>query len=1389
MIRRLLIGLAILLLLPLLVASWLVASESGLHWAFDTARPRIAAELEVTGLSGRILGPLRVESLRYRDASIAVSTASVDLRWNLWALLGGRLDVEAVEIDALAIEMPATEAAAEVTAEAVALPAALPAIELPLRLRVDGLAIDGIDIRQGDTRVHVDSLRLAGGWSARGIDIERLEVDAGDHGAQLAGRLDPTGNYSHDLKLAWRTLLRSGERLEGDGRLAGNLEQTRLAQSIRGAAPLELEVVLEQPLTRRGWRLTAVSDAFDTTRLDPALPPLGGMLRIEASGDATSFAARGEIRADSGLPVPVAANFELGQARFDADYAGIEIDALRIDTADGRLRADGRLAFTPSLAWQAQLRLADINPGRFAPAWPGRLGAELASSGQIEDGKPRAQFEISGLRGELRGYPVSLEGRLGLDGERLDIAGLEFESGNTGATLAGALGKRIDLRWTLDSPDLAELYPEASGSLVAGGTVAGPRAAPTVQATFVGTGLAFAGYAAAQIDGSAKLDLPAEPGLAQATQNLDLAFVALDLRRDTLVLKRVEINADPRRIRARAEAQAGSARLELAGRLDGLAWRGQLVGAEFETADFGHWKLAAPAPLALSAEQVSLRDLCLADASGARLCTTLTGAGADWQAEYDLTRLPLARLSPWLPPAVRLDGLAATRGNLRLAAGERLRGELAAELAPGVAVYRLTADREERLAYGGGDIGVTFGDGGIDANVQLRLRDDERLGGRLRLAGAEALALTPRNQPLEGAARLNLRDLAPLEAWFADIDGLRGRADIDVSFGGTLAAPRIGGEARLAEIAFTLPRLALEVERLDAVARSDNLETISYRLDAALAGGRVEADGSLRVDPDAGWPGSLRLRGSRLALARLATPWLPPDFELDGRLELESELELSLPDRLRGTARLTAREGSLAYPLPGGEPGRWTFRDAGLELALDADGLTARSEMVIGENSLLARIELPGARVLALDPATQSIAARLELDVRDLSLLESLQPDLQQPRGQIRVNLDAGGTLAQPRLVGRAELRDGALRIPRLGLELVEMSLTATSDEQGSVNFTAGARSGDGSIAITGESELDAGRGYPTRVQIDGSQFLIARIPEATVVVSPNLVVTVREQTVDVQGDLRVPRAKLQPRDVTSAASVSEDTVIIGGDRPPEKKWQVTAKVNVILGERVTFFGFGFEGRLDGNLTIEEQPGQPTRGNGIINIHDGRYRAYGQRLDIESGRLLFAGGPLANPGLDLRAVRKAGSVTAGLRVGGRLRQPQIELFSSPAMGQTDTLSYLLTGGPLETATGEQGAMMANAALALGLTGGDRIARSLGDRFGFDDLRVESSDSGEQASLVVGRYLSPRLYVSYGVGLVESINTLNLRYRITERWRLEAEQGAEQGADLLFSIER
>jgi len=522
----------------------------------------------------------------------------------------------------------------------------------------------------------------------------------------------------------------------------------------------------------------------------------------------------------------------------------------------------------------------------------------------------------------------------------------------------------------------------------------------------------------------------------------------------------------------------------------------------------------------------------------------------------------------------------------------------------------------------------------------------------------------------------------------------------------------------------------------------------------------------------------------------LLTPWLPADLTLDGNFNATAALKFQAPDQLLGQINIELLPGTVSYPLLEGERDRWDYRGGTVAVSLSEQGVIASTEIAMGNGDRLhINTELPGANLFALDHQRQTLHADAELSVHDLGLIEAMLLEVQDLKGNITLNLTASGTLARPRLSGEAHLLGGALRIPRLGLNIHRLELNGKSQTVEKFNFDLKAYSGDGNLLIRGQTQLDASKGWPTEINISGNAFEASRIPEAQVQISPDLKVNIQHHTIAIQGDIHIPYAKLQPKDITTAARVSEDVEIVGGTKSTAEAWLLDTRIRLTLGERVHFYGFGFEGRLEGSLLLEDIPGNLTRATGEINIPEGRYRAYGQRLDIELGRLLFTGGLLTNPGLDLRAVRHIGNITTGLKVRGSLNQPQMELFSNPAMGQTDALAYLLLGAPIENASGEQGAMMAKAALALSLSGGDHLARTLGDRFGLDEMRVESSDEGDQASLVVGRYLSPKLYVSYGVGLIEAFNTLTLRYKIADKWQLKAESGEYQGADILYTIER
>ena len=128
-----------------------------------------------------------------------------------------------------------------------------------------------------------------------------------------------------------------------------------------------------------------------------------------------------------------------------------------------------------------------------------------------------------------------------------------------------------------------------------------------------------------------------------------------------------------------------------------------------------------------------------------------------------------------------------------------------------------------------------------------------------------------------------------------------------------------------------------------------------------------------------------------------------------------------------------------------------------------------------------------------------------------------------------------------------------------------------------------------------------------------------------------------------------------------------------------------------------------------------------TSGTGELSIEDGKYSAYGRQLDIQRGRLIFNGGVVDEPGIDIRAVKVFPDVTAGINVRGSLRQPRISYFSDPSLTQSQILSLLLAGGSLESVQNRQN----GAAAQLIAQGGAMLAQQFGSKVGIQDVGLES----------------------------------------------------------------
>jgi translocation and assembly module TamB len=368
-------------------------------------------------------------------------------------------------------------------------------------------------------------------------------------------------------------------------------------------------------------------------------------------------------------------------------------------------------------------------------------------------------------------------------------------------------------------------------------------------------------------------------------------------------------------------------------------------------------------------------------------------------------------------------------------------------------------------------------------------------------------------------------------------------------------------------------------------------------------------------------------------------------------------------------------------------------------------------------------------------------------------------------------------------LNGDLKISSGEIDYYQVNLGLRQVTFDARLTDNG-VDFAGTTHIGSGAADAKGHLEWRNSLPFG-KVQFEGTNLRVVDIPEAQIDASPELEFNIDGRRIEAAGAVKVPYAKIVPTDLTGAVRSSSDEVIVGQEQTdPAKRFEVMSAITLALGDRVSVDTTGLTGRLKGNITVRSGYDEVTSGTGELSIEDGKYSAYARKLDIQRGRLIFTGGPIGNPGIDIRAIKEFPDVTAGVNVRGTLLQPRMSFFSDPSLTQSQIVSLILSGGSLETAQNKQ----SGAGSELLAQGGAILAQQLGSRVGIEDVSLET-DLTNETSLVLGRYLSPRLYVSYGISLTEQLNTLKLRYSLGDHWTVKTEVGQGRGADLVYTIER
>jgi translocation and assembly module TamB len=267
---------------------------------------------------------------------------------------------------------------------------------------------------------------------------------------------------------------------------------------------------------------------------------------------------------------------------------------------------------------------------------------------------------------------------------------------------------------------------------------------------------------------------------------------------------------------------------------------------------------------------------------------------------------------------------------------------------------------------------------------------------------------------------------------------------------------------------------------------------------------------------------------------------------------------------------------------------------------------------------------------------------------------------------------------------------------------------------------------------------------------------------------------------------------------MSDSVQTSEDVILVNGrTEVRENDWPFPLDLDVQAGDDVRIKGYGLDGRLTGQLNVKTTRDELLTGKGELDLVEGTFSLYGRSLDIERGRVLFTGGPIENPGIDVRAQKKVGEeeakgsgYTVGVDISGLVQDLQYHLFSDPSMDDTEILSMMIVGHSLANSSEEEGNLLEAAAVTLGLKGSTDFIQDLGSMLLIDDLHLEGSSTKENVSLVVGKRVTKDLYIGYDINMFSQQGEFRVRYDLKKGFSVETHSSSQStGADFLYSFEK
>ncbi|MYM82795.1 hypothetical protein GTP44_12605 [Duganella sp. FT50W] len=576
----------------------------------------------------------------------------------------------------------------------------------------------------------------------------------------------------------------------------------------------------------------------------------------------------------------VTGSMEAPRSSFEADARGLAFASAK-RASDSLIHASGDVAMvkgTPELKMTGSIQR--VNPASFGAAQAGAINATFSGDARLADDW-RAALNLALQPSTFANAPLSGYAKLTATKGAISNTDIDFHLASNSLQAKGSFGSAADkLEWKLDAPQLGALGPQFGGALRASGTASGTSARPAIALTLDGSNLrapgqqqigairgsATLGNTIAMASGTTTAPRGNARGTAAASVMADVPLVSdIEITRYVspgLSLDRARLQTSGTRSAHTIQLSAANPDFDAALRVKGGWSDDTWTGAIDTLQNRGRFAftLAAPAPLKLSAapdtgvagllkpEQIALGGTVINLPSGSIRIDNLEKNGATWRSNGRAAGVPvnyLAQLSTAWRDNVRSDMTIGAEWGLNLQAATRT-------LAGMVHVYREQGD----LTITGADLPQALGlrtlDARADVNdgtLRVQFNVDGTRAGQAKLDASAQLKdgrlADDSSFTLSGSANMgSLAWLAPL----AGQPGLEidGALRMDVSGGGTIAAPQLSGDITGDKLVVSWLDQGIKLRngQLQARLTGDQLQLQKLTFDGNQ--GRAQADGWIR---------------------------------------------------------------------------------------------------------------------------------------------------------------------------------------------------------------------------------------------------------------------------------------------------------------------------------------------------------------------------------------------------------------------------------------------------------------------------------------------------------------------------------------------------------------